>query len=609
MNIRKALIPAFVFSVLLLVPTGAGKAQSGANSALAGNWQGTLTAGATKLRITLKVQQDPAGKLSATLDLPDQGATSLPVNHLSYVDRILSFDFDLGAPCSYEGVVSRDATEAVGTFKQGPTAVPLSFAHTDAKPETTSAKPVILSRPGRKLELQPCGVAGITKDALCAQYEVYEDRARKSGRKISLNVMILPALSDAPAPDPIFYLQGGPGGAATSTAGASFMGRLHRTRDVVLVDQRGTGKSNPLQCNLRGDADKMRGYFVDALTPEGVRSCRTELEKNADLSLYTTTIAMADLDDVRAALGYDKINVYGGSYGATAALSYLNFYPQHVRTVTISGVAPPDSPLPISFAKSVEHALNRLFDDCAGDEKCKTAFPDLRKDWAKAVANVSNGPVTFDALNPFTREKEQVTMTREGFSELIRLVLYNPTVMSLMPAVIHEMSQGDYSHFAFYSFQLQRAIERSLARGMHLSVVCTEDTPFTNESQIESLMGGTFYGGSRARAYLKACEQWPRGAMPAKYRQPIKSEVPVLMLSGELDPVTPPELATPLLRWLPNGRQILMHNATHDSYECQENLAREFIETGNAKSLDARCVDEIKRLPFATKLPVLPAPK
>lgn len=609
MNICKALLAAAIFCALVIFTSRAGVSQSGSNSPLTGNWQGTLAAGATKLRMTLKVQQDPAGKLTATLDLPDQGATNLPVEHLSYVDRILSFDFDLGAPCSYEGVVSRDTSEVVGTFKQGPTVVPLNFDHTDAKPAANIAKPAILTRAGRSLDLQPCAQAGITKDALCGQFEVYEDRARKSGRKIRLNVLILPALSDTPAPDPVFYLQGGPGGAATTTAGASFMGRLHRTRDIVLVDQRGTGKSNPLQCNMRGDADKMRGYFVDALTPEAVRACRTELEKNADLSLYTTTIAMEDLDDVRAALGYDKINVYGGSYGATAALSYLNFFPQHVRTVTISGVAPPDGPLPLSFAKGVEHALNRLFDDCAADEKCKTAFPDLRKDWAKAVTNVSNGPVTFDAINPFTREKEQVTMTRDGFAELIRLVLYNPTIMSLMPAVIHEMSQGDFSHFAFYSYQLIRAIDRSLARGMQLSVICAEDTPFINESQIESLMGGTFYGGTRARAYLKACEQWPRGAMPAKFRQPIKSDVPVLMLSGELDPVTPPALATPLLRWLPNGRQVLMHNATHDTYECQENLAREFIETGDAKRLDAKCVDEIKRLPFAAKLPVLPATK
>ena len=421
--------------------------------------------------------------------------------------------------------------------------------------------------------------------------------------------MVLPALVDKPAPDPIFYLQGGPGGAATSTAGGSFMVPLNRTRDVVLVDQRGTGKSNPLQCNFRGDPNEMRGYFVDALTPEAVRACRTELEKNADLRLYTTTIAMADLDDVRAALGYDKINVYGGSYGATTALSYLNFYPRHVRTATISGVAPPDSTLPLAFAKGVEHALNRLFDDCAADEKCKTAFPDLRKDWATAVANVSKGPVTFDALNPYTQQKQQVTMTREGFAELVRLVLYNPTVMSLMPAVIHEMSQGNYSHFAFYSYQLQHGTDAAIARGMQLSVLCAEDMPFIKESQIEPAMGGTFYGSNRARLYLKACEQWPRGDMPAKFRQPIKSDIPVLMLSGELDPVTPPDLATPLLRWLPNGRQIIMHNATHYTYECQEKLAREFIEMGTAKGLDASCVEGIKRLPFITSLAPLPIPK
>jgi pimeloyl-ACP methyl ester carboxylesterase len=421
--------------------------------------------------------------------------------------------------------------------------------------------------------------------------------------------MVLPALSDRPARDPIFYLQGGPGGAATSVAGASLMTQLHRARDVVLVDQRGTGKSNPLQCNFRGDSNDIRGYFVEGLTPESARACRTELEKNADLRLYTTTLAMADLDDVRAALGYEKVNVYGGSYGATTALSYLNYYPQHVRTVTISGVAPPDSPLPLSFAKGVEHALNRLFDDCAAEEKCKAAFPNLRKDWATVVANVSKGPVMFDALNPLTLQKQQVTMTREGFSELVRLVLYNPTVMSLLPAAIHEMSQGDYSHFAFYAYQLQRGTDAAIARGMHISVLCAEDLPFINESEIEPATSGTFYGSSRTRLFLKVCEQWPRGDMPAKFREPIKSNLPVLILSGELDPVTPPDLATPLLRWLPNGRQVIMHNATHYSYDCQEKLAREFIERGTAKGLDASCVEGIKRLPFVTSLPVLPMPK
>jgi pimeloyl-ACP methyl ester carboxylesterase len=576
---------------------------------IVGNWQGTLTIPGAKLVAILKISEPTTGQIAGTLDLPDAGATNLPLEHLAYADRILSFDVNVGAPSHYEGVVSRDGSEIIGSLVQGVNPLPLNLTHTDFKPNPNAAKPAILNNSSRKLELQPCGVTGITKDALCGQYEVYEDRAKRTGRKITLYVMVLPALVDKPAPDPIFYLQGGPGGAATSVAGASFMTQLHRTRDVVLVDQRGTGKSNPLQCSFRGDANDMRGFFVEGLTPESARACRTELEKNADLKLYTTTLAMADLDDVRAALGYEKVNVYGGSYGATTALSYLNYYPQHVRTVTISGVAPPDSPLPLSFAKGVEHALNRLFDDCAAEEKCKAAFPDLRKDWATVVANVSKGPVTFDALNPLTRQKQQVTMTREGFSELVRLVLYNPTVMSLLPAAIHEMSRGDYSHFAFYAYQLQRGTDAAIARGMHISVLCAEDLPFIKESEVEPATKGTFYGASRTRLFLKVCEQWPRGDMPAKFREPIKSHLPVLILSGELDPVTPPDLATPLLRWLPNGRQVMMHNATHYSYDCQEKLAREFIDQGNAKGLDAACVEGIKRLPFVTALPVLPMPK
>jgi pimeloyl-ACP methyl ester carboxylesterase len=575
---------------------------------IVGKWQGTLAVPTAKLAFELRITQPSTGQIAGVIDMPDAGVTNLPIEHLVYQDRILSFDFNLGAPSHYEGAVSRDATEVLGLFMQGADVIQLDLTHM-AKPDANAAKPAILSSPGRKIDLQPCGTPGLTKDALCTQYEVYEDRAKNTGRKISLNLLILPALSDKRAPDPIFYFQGGPGGAATTTARASFMMRLRRTRDVVLVDQRGTGKSNPLQCNLRGDPNDMRGYFAEGLTTESVRACRAELEKIADLRLYTTTIAMADLDDVRAALGYDKVNVFGGSYGSTAALSYLNYYPQRVRTVTILGIAPPNSPLPLSFARGIERALNRLFDDCAADAKCKMAFPDLRQDWAKTVANVSKGPVTFDALNPITGQKQQVTMTREGFSELIRLVLYNPTVMSLMPAVIHETSQGDYSHFAFYAYQVMRGTDARIARGMFLSVICAEDLPFVKEAEIQSLMGGTFYGVDKAHAYLKSCEQWPRGDMPAKYREPIKSNVPVLMLSGELDPVTPPDLATPLLRWFPNGRQVLMHNATHYTYPCQEKLAREFIELGTAKSLDASCVEGIKRLPFATSLPVLPAPK
>ncbi len=600
---------ALAFAQASATPTPPAPAAASAAPNVVGNFQGMFNAGGGKFRVTLKVTQTPSGQLAATLDSPDQGANNLPLEHVTYAERILSFDLNAGSPAHYEGAVSRDGTEISGFLDQNAQPLPLAFTRTDAAPTTPAAQPAILSNPRRQIQLQPCGLPGVTKDALCGTYEVFEDRAAKTGRKIKLNVLVLPALADKPAPDPIFYLAGGPGAAATTYAAAHFITQMHRTRDVVLVDQRGTGKSNPLQCNFRGNPNDMRGYFVEGITVEAVRACRAELEKAADLKLYTTTIAMADLDDVRAALGYDKVNVYGGSYGSTTALAYLHLYPQHVRTATVLGVAPLDYKLPLPFAKAVEHAIGRLFADCAADAKCNAAFPDLRKEWATVVAQLDKGPVTFDTLNPVTGQKQQVTMTREGFSENVRLMLYQPTIMSIMPLLIHDMAQGDFARFAFFGYQVFRPTDAGIARGMQLSVVCAEDVPYIRPEEISAATSGTFYGDTRTRLYLKACEQWPHGEVPAKFRQPIKSDIPVLMLSGELDPVTPPDVAMPLLKGLPHAHQVILRNATHNSYDCAERLAREFIDKGTTAGLDFSCAEQIKRLPFLTALPPLPMPK
>jgi pimeloyl-ACP methyl ester carboxylesterase len=591
--------------------TAGGQAAAPAPAApnINGKWQGTLTLGQTKLRLILKATQPAGGAVNAALDSPDQGANDLPLEQVAYADRILTFVLNNPlAPAHFEGVISRDGTEIVGHFTQNATPLPLSLTRVDAATAPTTAPP-LPANPRRKVQLQPCGLPGITKDALCGQYEVFEDRAAQKGRKIKLNMIVLPALVNSPAPDPIFYLAGGPGGAATVYANASFMTQMHRTRDVVLLDQRGTGKSNPLRCEFRGDPADMRGYFKEGMTVESVRACRTELEKVADLKLYTTTIAMADLDDVRTALGYDKINVYGGSYGSTTALAYLHLYPQHVRTATVTGVAPLDYKLPLPFGKGVDNALERLFADCAADATCNKAFPDLRKEWAAVVARMDKEPVTFDTLNPGTGQKQQVTMTREGFGENVRLMLYQPNVLSIMPLLIHQMAQGDFARFGFFAYQVFRGTDSGIARGMQLSVLCAEDIPYIKDDEIKPALGGTFYGEARARLYQKACAEWPRGEVPAKFRAPIKSDIPVLMLSGALDPVTPPEAATLLLKGLPNARQIIIHNATHSTYDCAERLAREFIERGTAQGLDASCVEQIKRQPFITALPPLPIPK
>lgn len=510
-------------------------------------------------------------RAAAAPDAGDRGATGLTPGRGAYAD-----EFRRLGPSPFGGVT--DGAGAAQTSVAGAGA-------------------------GRRLALRPCGPAQTPKDALCGKYEVFEDREARAGRKISLNVLVLPALNGKPAPDPVFYLAGGPGAAATGYAEAAFMAGLRRTRDVVLVDQRGTGESNPLRCQLYGDPDDMRGYFGEAFPADAVRACRAQLERVADLRLYTTPVAVADLDEVREALGYERVNLYGGSYGTTSALAYLHFFPRRVRTVAVFGVAPLDYKLPLPFARGVEHALGRLFADCAADDKCRAAFPELRKEFEAVVARLDKAPATFEAVNPLNGRKRRLTLTRTLLLEHVRLMLYIPDVVSELPLFIHEMHRGEYARFASVAYQVLRGIDSVIARGMQFSVLCAEDLPFITEDDIRRETAGTFYGDARVRSSLRACEEWPKGKLPARFLEPVASDVPVLLLSGEVDPVTPPPAAAALLSRLPNGRHVIARNATHNSYECLEGLVADFIERGTARGLDASCADRIQRLPFVTSPP------
>ncbi len=556
-----------------------------------GNWDAVLSVGATKLRLVLKISKSADGALKATVDSLDQpGAMDLKVDTVTFKDGALHFEMrDLFA--AYDGTLSRDGSEVVGTWKQAGNSFSLIFR----KPgQNQSSAPVQRGR----VQLKPCINPALTKEALCGKYEVFEDRTAKTGRKIALNMILLPALSAKPAPDAIFYLVGGPGGAATATATAGFMTRLRGERDVVLVDQRGTGESNPLNCNFHGDKTHMQGYFEEPFAVEKVRACREQLEKVANLKLYVTSIAMDDLDEVRAALGYDRINVYGGSYGSTTSLVYLRQHPNHVRTVTVSSVAPPDAKLPLSFAKGVQNAMNRLFADCASDSACNAAFPKFREEFDAVLKQFDKGPVEVTTTNVYTRQQEHVTLTRDAFVEDIRLMLYVPNAMSALPLLIHLAAQGNFGPFASTAFQIAFQIYGLLAQGMQLSVICGEDVPFITEAEIKRDSAGSFYGDMRVRRIQQACAEWPRAKVPASFLNPVKSSVPVLLISGEIDPVTPPWLAEAAARYLPNSRHVVIRNATHTSYECTENLAADFIDKGSVLGLDTTCIEQIKRPPF-----------
>jgi len=221
--------------------------------------------------------------------------------------------------------------------------------------------------PPPPVALASCKIANVERDARCGTYEVFEDRAHRSGRKIALKVVVVPATSPTPAKDAVLWLHGGPGAAATQTASAAgaggFLEALGRDRDLVFVDQRGTGESNPLACDLADDPADLAAYFGELFPVAKVRACRTKVEAIADPRLYTTPIAVDDFDEVRAALGYDQIDLVAASYGTIAALIYLREHADHVRSAFLLGVANTNVRQPLLFARAAQHAMDLLLED------------------------------------------------------------------------------------------------------------------------------------------------------------------------------------------------------------------------------------------------------
>lgn len=454
--------------------------------------------------------------------------------------------------------------------------------------------------------LRACRAVGFTGRAWCGSYEVYEDRASGRGRKIALNMVIVPALGDKPAPDPVFFFAGGPGQGATGIAGFLASGplaKIRAQRDLIFVDQRGTGRSNPLNCKLYNTDENLQGYFEEMFPVEQVRACREQLEKVADLRLYTTSIAIEDLDEVRRALGYEKINLYGGSYGTTVALAYLRRYGAHVRTAVLAGVAPLDFKLPLPFARGAQRALDRLIDDCAADAACRAAFPKLREEFQSVLDRLSKAPAVVELVNPFTGRPQRVSMGRGPFTERLRLMLYDHATARLIPALIHRAHEGDFKPFILSTLPQARATYTSLALGMYFSVTCSEGVPFITEEEIKRETASTFIGDYRVRVHKSACREWPRGQVPEQFTSAVKSDIPVLMLSGELDPASPHWLGAEVARQLSGGLQLNIPYVAHGYFSaCISDITTAFLSAGSVRGLDTSCLKGNARPPFAITL-------
>ncbi len=449
------------------------------------------------------------------------------------------------------------------------------------------------------VRLAPCPIPGTEEEMLCGSYQVLEDRRQPSGRMISLHIAVLPSRSATPRPDPIFWLHGGPGAAATHMADRFRSSWMREDRDLVLVDQRGTGRSRPLQCKLPGSAENLQGYLEGHFDRIPLyRRCKQRLRELANLRMYTTPIAMDDLDEVRRAMGYRKINVIGASFGSRAALIYLRRHGEHLRTLVLDAVHPPAQINPLYHAESAQGALDLLFEECAREAACAAAFPEMAQEFDTVLRRLEEAPAEVIVSHPDTGEPVTVVLTRFAFAEAVRRLMYGVSGIRWVPYLIHMAYDGTLWPITEFAIDDSRIIRDDLSWGMLLSVICAEDVPRIDPEEIPPLTDGTFYGDHRVRTEMAVCEIWPQASVPGSYAEAIESEVPTLLLSGILDPVTPPRWADEVARHLPNSVHVVFSGTHGKSVPCIDAITQRFVARGSVSGLNTRCADRIRLPPF-----------
>jgi pimeloyl-ACP methyl ester carboxylesterase len=459
--------------------------------------------------------------------------------------------------------------------------------------------------------IEACRVKGFDIEIKCAKVPVFEDREGKQGRKIDIHVAILPAKSDRKKPDPVFVFAGGPGQSAIEVGSRIMpaLGRLNRERDLVFVDQRGTGKSNKLGCKVE-DKDSMEGFGSDAEVRGFMEGCLAEARKHADPAFYTTTLALQDLDDVRKALGYDKINLWGASYGTRAALEYVRRFPQHTRTATLDGMAPFDMALPLSFVPDSHASLDSLLKACAREAACAKTFPNLEADLTELVRKLDANPFRVTVNHPRTGEPTKVRVSGTLVLGGIRGAMYGANISSVVPAAIQSAKKDDFGPLAALGLAVGGSVMDELAIGMHLSVICTEDWPLVQKGTQDGVKRVGLYGDELLKDHRNMCAVWPQGKLPADFHAPVKSDVPILLLSGGIDPATPPRHAEVLLPGLTRAKHVVAPNIGHgvSMQGCAPDLIKRFVEDGNADKVDGACLSKLPRPVFFQPLSAAAAP-
>lgn len=453
------------------------------------------------------------------------------------------------------------------------------------------------------LELTDCrisagpGSPGIA--ARCADFVRPLDPDNPAGGEIELRVAVVPALSLDPAKDPFVPVAGGPGQSTIEfyAGWASAFERVRRNRDIVLVDQRGTGDSATMVCDI--DDEVVEGKYSEQETLRLTEQCIERLPH--DPTFFTTSVAVRDLEALRIALGYDAFNMYGISYGTRVAQHFARRYPGSTRTVIIDGVVPPQVPLGPDIATESQLAIDSVFARCAEDTNCNERFPDVAGDFEVLRGALAESSVAVEYLHPVTGQREVIDFSEDHLAGAVRLLLYNPRTVALLPLVISEAADGNFVPLAAQFDMVASSLADALSIGMHNAVMCTEDAPFIDWGSLDTeAINNSYIGPLQLESIKTMCSIWPRGVLDDDLRTPLSSDLPVLLLSGTADPITPPRYADLAAVDLRNSWHIIGEDQGHGlaAVGCMPRVIGEFVETATLAEDLASCVDDAFVMPF-----------
>ena len=438
--------------------------------------------------------------------------------------------------------------------------------------------------------------------AECGSFKTPEDPEKPNGRQIELFVARVPAISLNKKPDPLFLIAGGPGTSAVDlyTSSAGPFDGVRVDRDIILLDQRGTGRSHRLDCDY-GDQNLFERIEELEVAAQNVK-CRDELAKTSDLRMYTTSIAVRDLDAVRLMLGYQRINLYGNSYGTRVAQHYARRFPAATRTLILDGVVNPEVVLGPAIAIDAELALGRILARCSGDAACSKAFTDPTADYRALRAKLATTPAKTMVSDAATGRPINFDFTTRHLSAVLRFASYNDDQAALLPLSLHLAThEENFTPLASQFRVFAHSLEASFAYGMHNSVACSEDAPFIDSSKLDlAALNATHMGAEQVQQLIEACKEWPKGVVDADLHAPLKSDAAALLLSGADDPVTPPGYAAVAQRAFADSKHVIVAGHGHGQLgaPCVDRIIADFVTAGSAKTLDARCTEKLKPMPF-----------